>query len=339
MIDNDIICRLPNGDEFACLELGVQGDMESFTDGFSAVLPHTASGMLTGPLEIELVINGDTHLMVMESWTEAGQFNADGRRDTFRVRGRSISAELDAPYRPPRSRFETENRTALQLMTQELPVDGSWSIVTDPAWSDYTITGGTFSYTDLTPLRAISRIAAATGAVVQQVPGERTLRITPRYPVDPWKQAGATPDVEVDFGMVRARSGEFRPVALANGIFVAGESAGGVLVEATRTGTGGAPWLDTVTDALITDPQAGLARARAELGATGRRTLYQLELPVAAAPTGPGRLVPGQLVHVVEDVSTDWHAQAVGWSLAGRWSEANGLEVWQSATVERYRDA
>lgn len=340
VVDNDIVCRrVDTGEIFECLELSVQGDIESYSNGFTATLPHDAAGILTGPLEIEVEINGLSFLVIMEQWTEDQNFGADGKRDTFRIRGRSISAELDEPFSAARSRLETETKTAIQLMQQELPVDGSWTLVTDPAWNDYTVPGGSWSYTDLTPIRAISRIAAATGAVVQQVPGERTLRIVPRYTVDPWNQATATPDVEIDFGMIRNVSGEFRPVALANGVYVAGETSGGVLVQATRTGTSGAPWLDIVTDSLITDPQAGLLRARAELGATGKRKIYQFELPLMTGNAGdPGLIQTGAVVHTIEDVSTFWNGQATAWSLSGRWSDAAGLEIWQNVTVERYMD-
>jgi len=339
VIDNDIVCRrIDTGETFECLELSVQGDIESHTDGFTARLPHGAESILTGPLEIELEINGIAFLMIMEQWADDAAFGADGRRDTFRVRGRSINAELDEPFSAPRSRFETETRTALQLMQQELPIDGSWTISAHPAFTDYTIPGETFSYTDLTPLRAISVIAAAVGAVVQQVPGERTLRIVPRYPVDPWKQATTPADVEVDFAMIRGNSGEFRPVALANGVYVAGEGPGGVLVQGKRTGTSGAPWLDIVTDPLITDPQAGLQRARAELGATGKRKVYQFELPLMTGETDPGLIRTGQLLNVIEDPETDWRAQATAWSLAGRWLDEAGLEIWHNVTGERYLD-
>lgn len=341
MIHNTITCtNITTGQGCEVMDLEIRGDIESFTDGLTAQIPYHAAEILDdGPVEMEFGVNGLTFLMLVEAVTRDSAWDSNrGRSGTITVRGRSVSAELDEPYSAPRSRLETETRTALQLMQQELPVDGSWTISAHPAWTNWTVPGGTWSYTDLTPLRAITRIAAASGAVIQQVPGARELRIVPRYPVDPWKQADTEAELEIDYGLVQAQTVEFEAAALANGVYVAGETADGVLVRAIRQGTAGAPWLDIVTDPLITDAQAGLQRARAELGATGRRDLVQLTIPVATGEDDPGLVRPGRLALVLEDVETWWKAQTVGYGISAQWSEENGLVIWQAVTLERYRD-
>lgn len=342
MIDNQITCtRVDTGESVQCLDVRLEGDIESYSHGFTARLPYTASGMVVdGPVELLLDINGQQFLVFAERAGENGDFSGEsGRSDTLTITGRSVSAELDEPASAPRNRFEEQTRTALQLMQQELPANGSWTLSAHPAFSDWTIPGGTFSYQGLSPIRAIARVAAAVGAVVQQVPGKRELLILPRYTVDPWKQETTQAEVEIDFGIVARHVRDFEPTALANGIYIAGETSDGHLVKATRTGTAGAPWLDIVTDPLITDPQAGLARARAELGATGKRDLVQLQIPLDPGISAPGLVQPGTIAMVLEDLDTFWNAQAVGWNLSAAWSDDSGLTIWQTVTVERYRDS
>jgi len=336
VVDNDVVLRDANGNEYSVLAASLNKDIESYADSFSASLPPESATLLEAGLEVEIEINGITFLMLVESWSKGTNWTS-GLDRTFNIKGRSVSAELDAPYRQPRTHTTTEARTAMQLMAQELPIDGSWQIEAHSSWVDYTVPANTWSYTDLTPLQAISTIAAATGAVVQQVPGQRKLRILPRYPVDPWKQTDTEADTEIDFGAVLSASGEFQANPVAKGIYVAGEKDSGYLVKAIRQGTAGDPWLDIVTDPLITDPQAGLARARAELGASGKREVFSL---TTALETGPGKIglvEPGDLVAVVEDINTFWNAQAVAWSMGVAWTQA-GLEVSVTTTVERYTD-
>ena len=343
VIENTVTCtRVDTGESVQCLDLSISGDIESYTDAFNATLPHSAADFLVdGPIEVLFDVNGQQFLMLAERVRESGDFDREtGRSDTIRVSGRSVTSELDEPHSPPKSRFETEGRNALQLMNQELPIGSDWTISAHPAWGDWFIPGDTFSYQGLSPIRAIARIAEATGAVVQQVPGVRELRIVPRYTVDPWKQAAAEADVEIDFGQVANYSKDFEPVALANGVYIAGENANGVLVKGTRTGTLGDPWLDIVVDALITDPQAGLQRARAELGATGKRDIYGLQIPLKLGPEDPGLVRPGQIVSVVESVAPGdfWQSQAISWNLNATWDDATGLTIWQNVGLERYRD-
>ena len=343
VIENTIICRrVSTGEEFTCLEFSANGDIESFTDAFSAQLPRSALEIvlpLDQPVEVEIEVNGVTMLMLLEAWSEDVVFgDSGGRQDTIRVSGRSVSAELDEPFSAANSRFEENTRTWVQLMQQELPVDSAWQLIVHPSVQDYTVPGGTFSYQGLSPIRAIARIAEAVGAVVQQVPGGRSLLVLPRYPVPSWEMEATQADKQIDFGQIDAIGAEFRPSVRRNGIYVAGETAGGHLVRATRTGTAGAPWLDTVTDALITDPQAGLARARSEISATGRRQIYRATIPLVTGPTDPGMVLPGQLALVVESQQTQWTGLAVAWSLDGRTNESTGLVIWHSLSLERYRD-
>ncbi|MFW6024079.1 MAG: hypothetical protein ACOC8P_00490 [Dichotomicrobium sp.] len=344
VVENDVILKRLDTDETVdCLELSINGDLESYTNGWDATLRRDALSIvepLDGPVEVVATINGQDHLLLLERWGEDIIFDdVRGRVDTIRVQGRSISAELDEPYSARKSRFEETSKTMWQLMQQELPAE--WTLEAHPAWSDYSantttaVPAGTFSYTDLSPIQAIARIAAATGAVVQQVPASRTLKIVPRYVAKPWDWGTTTADLEIEFGQVRSASGEFEPQPVHNGVYVAGET-NGVLVENRRDGTAGSPWLDIVVDQLITDGQFGLQRGIAELGATGKRSVYQFELPVDG--DNEGLIQTGQIANVIETANTDWNGQSVGWSINATRSEDRGLEIWQTVTVERYRD-
>lgn len=348
VVENDLILKRASDDaEVACLQLDISGDLDSYTNAWSAQVHVTDFEQLvdptdTGPVEVVATINGEDHLLLLERFSRDQVFDdVRGKVATVRVQGRSVSAELDEPYSARKSRFEAQVKSHWQLMQQELPLGTDWTLEAHPAWSAYgdnitqTVPANTFSYTDLSPIQAIARIAEATGAVVQQVPAERTLKIVPRYVAKPWEWANTTADLEIDAGQLRSSGLEFEPAVLHNGVYVSGET-NGVLVECRRNGTAGAPWLDMVVDQLITDPQHALQRGIKELGSTGKRQVYALELPVDS--NEDGLIQTGNLVNVVESVTTDWNGQAIAWSLSGTWSEGRGLEIWQRIAVERYRD-
>ena len=342
VVENDIILkRVDTDEEVPAYSLSIRGDIETATNTWAAELPMSALSIVepTGdqPVECIATMNGVDHLLLLERWGDSRRWTNGGRSDTVTVQGSSISRELDAPYRSPGSRFEELTLSAFQLMQQEIPVGSGWTISRHSNWTDYEVPGGTWSYTDLTPLQAIVRIAAATGAVIQQIPDARELRVVPRYPVKPWDWDATPTDKQVDFGLISSASGEFRPVPKRNGIYVAGET-NGVLVQAQRTGSAGDPWLDMVVDPLITAAQAGLQRATAELAATGARSLYSAQMPIKVSNDTPGLIRPGELVEVVEDESTSWTALAVDWSINGQWSDSDGLTVWTEIGLERYRD-
>lgn len=345
VVENDVTLKRVSTDEVvACMELSITGDIDSYTNGWSAVIAREDFPIVepsAGPIEVVATINGQDHLLLLERWGEDDIFGpGQGRVKVIRVQGRSVSAELDEPYSPRDSRFEEQAKTMWQLMQQELPQGSDWTLEAHPAWSDYgdnlttNVPANTFSYTDLSPIQAIARIAEATGAVVQQVPESRTLRIVPRYVAKPWEWDTTTADLEVEYGQIRSASLEFEPSVVHNGVYVTGET-NGVRVECQRDGTAG-PWLEPVVDQLITDGQFGLQRGIKELGDTGKRGVYSLELPIDG--DNEGLIQTGNMVNVIESVDTDWTGQSIAWEITGSRSVDRGLEIWQRIAVERYRD-
>lgn len=343
VVENDLILkRVDNDAEVPALSLSIRGDIETATNTWSAQMPLSALSIVeptgTQPVECLASINGVDHLLLLERWSVShGWDDRGGREDTVNVQGSSISRELDAPYQAPKSRFEELTRSAFQLMQQEIPLGSGWTLSKSDDWTDYAVPGGTFSYTDLTPLQVIVRIAAATGAVVQQIPDSRELRVIPRYKVAPWNWSATSSDKQVDFGLIVSATGEFQPTPKRNGIYVAGET-NGIIAQCQRTGTAGDPWADMAVDSLITAPIAGLQRGIAELSATGARSLYSAQMPIKVSESTPGLILPGELIEVVEDESTSWKALSVDWSINGRWSDSDGLTVWADIGLERYRD-
>lgn len=344
VVENDVILKRVSTDETVdCMELSITGDIDSYTNGWSAVIAREDFPIVepsAGPIEVVATINGQDHLLLLERWGEDDIFGAQGRVKVIRVQGRSVSAELDEPYSPRDSRFEGQAKTHWQLMQQELPQGSDWTLEAHPGWSAYgdnlttNVPANTFSYTDLSPIQAIARIAEATGAVVQQVPESRTLRIVPRYVAKPWEWGATVADLEVEYGQIRSASLEFEPSVVHNGVYVTGET-NGVRVRCERTGTAG-PWLEPVVDQLITDGQFGLQRGIKELGDTGKRNVYTLELPIDGA--NEGLIQTGNMVNVIESVDTDWTGQSIAWEITGSRSADRGLEIWQRIAVERYRD-
>ena len=343
VIDNDLIIRrADNEQEVTADSVSLSGNLESFAFSFSASVPRESGLELIDPagasVEIEIIINGITFLCLVESFGDDRSWS-EGRQDSISVQGRSVSAELDEPYTLPRSRAETESLTVVQLMQQELPEGGPWSLEIHPGFVDFTVPGGTFAYSGLTPIRAIAYIAGEVGAVVIPDTASRTLRIVPRFVARPWRIGDAESDTEIEYGLVEAdrrrwyANIETQPRL---GVFVEGEK-NGVAVSARVDGTAG-EWAEPVVSQLITDAQAGLARAIAEMGQSWIAAEVDLQLPLATEGEGmPGLVSPGQVVTVTESVSSEWKGISTAWAIAARWSDNDGLTIDQRVTIERYQ--
>lgn len=273
-----------------------------------------------GRKEVEVSINGFVLRGLIDDYGLDKSFGATA----WVVGGRSRSAQLLAPDAIARSYTNSGLTNAAQLADEELAGTG-WSVTWEA--QDWAIAAGQFSYADLTPLEAISKLASAVGAVVQCHPSLKTLRVVSRYPVSPWAWAAETPDVELLPDVCITLGERYRPGVAYNAVYVTGGNQG-VNVNATMHDTAGDVPLPTVMDPLIVHVDAGTERARVELARTGPRIDQAIVLPVMD-PVGV--VLPGMLVQVPEAVS--WKGLATQTSITFQTGQT--LEVQQQLVVER----
>lgn len=294
----------------------------------------------SGPRAIEVTINGYVWTALVESYGRRRQVSNDGRPEFgVTVEGRSRTALLASPYAPARTKVTSEERSVAQLVDEELASTG---YTADYDTVDWLVPPGAWYYDGTPPLEAISRLAEASGAVVQSDPEDLVLRLVPRYPASPWDWTTTTPDHVVQDDIVVADSLQVRSAPLYDAVVVTGEIAGkGVTATVKRAGEAGTLFAPQASSPLINVDAAAGERGRNILSDRGEQANIDMTLPMFPAPLASGqtgRVLPQQLVRVEEAEST-WHGQCTAYRVDAR-LEGKALVVEQTITLERhYSDA
>ena len=331
MHNNISVVRVSDRAPVEVMAVSVTLDMSSWAWGFQATLGTREALNLVVPqngvpVTLEVNVNGWLWTVMVENWRESKSFG----KATWTVQGRSESAQLASPYAPAKTYLEANNRTAVQLVEQELQNTG-WSVDWQPI--DWLVPGGCYSYNNQTPMQAIQMIAEAAGAVIQTDATAKTLHVVSRYAISPWQWSQATPDVILPDSVIKELSRDYKPSPAYNGIYVSGQTQGGVTVFVKRAGTDGAIQMPQVVHPLITSREIGQERGRIALASCGAWESITLATQLAQAPNTPGLILPGKLLQVVEN-GVSWIGQVTGVNVAV--SNQNGVYVAQQLEVERY---
>lgn len=314
MVINSVsLVRLPSGVDLPAYAFSMTLDADSWTWSWSATLdksaaPHVVREPGGAPVELQALVNGQPYRFMIDRVGRSRQF--PGERVT--VSGRGLAAELDAPWAPVMTFGNQAERTAQQLMSDVLTVNGvsiGWAV--DWGIQDWLVPAGAWQMQGVY-IAALNDIAGSVGAYVQPHPTDRVLRVLPRYPAAPWEWGDLTPDLQLPAAAVQLEGTEWVRKPAYNGVFVGGVSAG-VFGPVTRAGSDGSLLAPQVTHALITHPVAHLQRGLAVLSDTGDQTNVQLTLQVLPE-TGiimPGTLLEyvshdGPAVGIVRGTSVSW---------------------------------
>lgn len=312
-------------------------DIDSLSWQFSGTLQGAGSLELVRPdgngmKDISVTINTHAWVFTIERYTSDEQFPTH----KFRIDGVSRTQYMAAPFAPSRSYTNAIATTAAQAATQELQGTGftlAWPTTGGRDLPDWPVPVGALSFRDKSPAQVVAQIVKTAGGVMIPAQAADEWKIQPRYPVTPWNWSGATPDAIIYIGMVRSRSAQYEPAPAFDGCYVSGVNHG-VAVEVQRQGTGGLNPMPDIFDELITDPQAAIARGKAELSAVGNKVVETLSLIIPESGAAPGIITPGQLVKVQHDnPAEDYLALCLSTSIAAQ--KAGGAEVYQSVTLER----
>lgn len=273
-------------------------DADSWCWGWSATLHASLMPLVTLPapgehVELIATINGTPLRLVVERMGRDRRFASS----QLKISGRGRAAWLADPHAPVASRYNTEARTAQQLLNDALTINGvsiGWSV--DWRITDWLVPAGAWSHTG-TYMDAANRIAEAGGAYVQAHNADQTLIVLPRYPDAPWNWGTLTPDIEIPEDVCEVEGIEWQDKPDYNAVWVSG-SVGGRRDRIRRTGQAADRPAPTVVDELATAPEMTLQRGRAILGDTGRQAHITLRLPVLDET---GIIQPGQLVRYTEN--------------------------------------
>lgn len=291
----------PQSDPLPSESFSMQLDRKSWTWSFNATFHKAAYDAVAlgpngEPVELEVKVNGVPFRMIGER-TGPSRRLAEG---LIRVSGRGRSAVLAEPNSPVMTFKSALTRTANQLMTDVLTVNGvgiGWSV--DFGLSDWLVPGGAWLHQG-THITALSAIAAAAGGYLQPHNTDQVIRVLPAWPRPWWEWSQLVPDIDLPAGLSEIDDTEIIDRPLYNRIFVAGESFG-VTADLTRSGTGGGLLKQPmVMDRLITGLDVAKQRARAELSESGRALMHKMTLPVLPQT---GVIKPGVVLRYYDHAS------------------------------------
>lgn len=338
---NDVqVVRLPDRTPIGAEDVDIASSVDAWAHSLDMTLADPSHLALLkptaqGPREVEVTVNGAVYTFVVENYSGAREFG--GR--TVRVSGRSRTALLAAPYAPARTHVSTLQRSAAQLVDDELQ-DTGFTAVYDTV--DWLVPAGAWFYDATPPLDAIARVAESSGAVVQSHPEDRELRVRARYPHSPWAWRDVAPDHIIVDDLILNESLQVRSAPLYNAVVVTGELQGkGVTATVRRAGEGGDLYAPQASGPLVNTEAVAIERGRNVLSDRGEQAAIEITVPLFAAPLHEGqvgRVLPLDLVEV-HTVDGAWHGLCVAARVQVR-REDKALVVEQTLTLERhYTDA
>lgn len=264
------------------------------------------------PGRVQATVNGFPFRFVVDEVTFQRGFNEFGGS----LSGRSPLALLSAPFSGTKSAREASLKTAAQLALQELPLNYAldWQL---PDWS---VPGGVFQYENLTVIEIIARIVkAAGGRIVPDLADDLLLHAVPKWKQKPWAWT-FVPDVTLPSSYVLEEHLSQTSGAKYESILVSGGAQQGVVVQATREGTGGMSTAPAQQEALLTAMEPATAKAIQALADLWPMRRFSLSMPLQAPPDGAGLILPGTTLDFADGLD-GWRGLVVETKITARWNE------------------
>lgn len=286
------------GDPLPSESFSMQLNRQSWTWSFSAAFHASAReavspGLGGEPVELEVRVNGQPFRMQSERVGRSKRFP----EHMVAVSGRGRAAVLDDPRVPAQTFTHTLDRTAQQLMTDVLTINGvgfGWSV--DFGLQDWLVPGGVWMHRGSWS-SALADIAASVGGYLQPHDTDPVIRVLPLWPKPWWEWDTLAPDIELPAGIGEVEETEVIDLPLYDRILVSGESRG-VALDWTRANTAGLVLKDMALHPLITTIVAARQRGIAELSESGRMLKHKLTMPVLPQT---GVIKPGTVLRYADD--------------------------------------
>ena len=283
-IVNEIsVTRLDNGQKINVLSGNYRTDRQSWCWSYTLAIPAFELSKLDPvagqPVILKIVVNGFEHLMLLENRTRSRQF----AQETYTLTGRSPSALLDSPSSPPRAFLQENERTSVQLVHAEIDRSAypdlglNWQLIDALGW---IVPTESFSYSGLTPIKAIQEIAAAAGGFVYSEANSQAISIKPLYKKTFWDSMNTNDyDILLPESIVTELSTDYDTYPDYNGISLTNDKTGQTgLVK--RTGSSGDILLETVNNNLFTSASVMGAYAKSALARAGMVEMHTFTMPL-----------------------------------------------------------
>lgn len=283
-IVNEIsVTRLDNGQNIHVLSGNYRTDRQSWCWSYTLAIPAFELSKLDPvagqPVILKIVVNGFEHLMLLENRTRSRQF----AQETYTLTGRSPSALLDSPSSPPRAFLQENERTSVQLVQAEIDRSAypdlalNWQLIDVLGW---IVPTESFSYSGLTPIKAIQEIAAAAGGFVYSEANSQAITIKPLYKKTFWDSMNTNDyDILLPESIVTEQSTDYETYPDYNGISLTNDKIGAMgLVK--RTGTSGDVLVETVNNNLFTSASVMGSYGKSVLAKAGMVEAHTFSMPL-----------------------------------------------------------
>lgn len=288
---------------------------------------------ITGQLPlIELVINGDSYVILVESFNRSRSFN----QDTYTVKGRSISALLDDPHSAPISYTNDKAISAVQLIQQMVAdtVGDTLTVVWEDLVSDigWVLAPESVSVSNQSVIKAIASIIEPVGGMVFTHPSQPVLVIKKVYPYAHWENPTVinhtlAEDIVTDEGTSWERTQS------KNGVYVT-DPATGNTVKVLRRGTAGERLAEEINSPIVSSHQARVSAGKHALIKANTAENKSLSFPFLPQMN---HLYPADTLCITTDSGQDWgiiNSVSVGVSV----SNEGFIDVGYSVGVTKFME-
>lgn len=288
--------NLNTGESFDLLKVDFSSDVDSFAWSGTMTLASSEVAKITSldgnPVLITLDFNGKSALLMVRKLTRALSFN----QPTFRVELISPTVVLDDPFKRPASFVLSEDETPQSIVETLLDTPNSgvsleWGFLPPLEW---VVKAGSFSYQELTPIKAIGALIAQSGAFVSSSLDAKTLHIKRRRPFCFWEPAPVD-GKDISEHLLLSLSFEQTFNRNYTGVYVISgtTSAQGLNANVVRDGYNGFELAPQVLAPTLTSPSACREAGRYVLGGAGVVELRTVNLPIIE---GEPLLLPADVV-------------------------------------------
>ncbi|MCU4521929.1 hypothetical protein [Acinetobacter ursingii] len=326
-IVNEIeVTRLDSGQIINVLNGNYRTDRQSWCWSYSLTIPVFELSKLdpidNKPVILKIVVNGFEHLMLLENRTRSRQF----AKETYTLTGRSPSALLDSPSSPPRAFLQENERTSVQLAQAEIDRSAypdlslNWELIDALGW---IVPTESFSYSGLTPIKAIQEVATAGGGFVYSESDSQTITIKPLYKKTFWNLISVDEyDILLPESIVLEQSTDYESYPDYNGVSLTNDKTGQTGI-VKRTGTSGDVLVETVNNNLFTSASVMGSFGKAALARAGLVEKHTFNMPLT---TKVGQCKPADVLAF----NAEWWGIVDAVSVSFTYSKVS-----QSVTVER----
>lgn len=283
-IVNEIsVTRFDNELNLSVLSGNYRTDRQSWCWSYTLVIPAFELSKLDPvagqPVILKIVVNGFEHLMLLENRTRSRQF----AQETYTLTGRSPSALLDSPSSPPRAFLQENERTSVQLVQAEIDRSAypdlglNWQLIDALGW---IVPTESFSYSGLTPIKAIQELAAAGGGFVYSEADSQAITIKPLSKKTFWDSMSFDDyDILLPESIVTDQSTDYETYPDYNSISLTNDNTGATgLVK--RTSTSGDVLVETVNNKLFTSASVMGAYGKLALAKAGMVETHTFTMPL-----------------------------------------------------------